>query len=93
MGSSACRGIRSPSLFLEAICERYVADGIKVRDDVACGVTKSASSYSCQGRVRDLDLARVFPRNEIEAQDGRWRAPEEATGTGLGLGSGICERR
>lgn len=66
VGSSACRGIRSPSLFLEAICERYVADGIKVRDDVACGVTKSASSYSCQGRVRDLDLARVFPRNEIE---------------------------
>lgn len=29
----------------------------------------------------------------VQAQDGRWRAPEEATGTVLGLGSGICERR
>lgn len=27
----------------------------------------------------------------VQAQDGRWRAPEEGTGTGLGLGSGICE--
>lgn len=46
----------------EAICERYVADGFMVGDDVACGVRKSAAC-SCQGRVRDL---RVFPRNEIE---------------------------
>lgn len=31
-----------------------------MRSDEECFV------YSCQGRVRDLDLARVFPRNEIE---------------------------